>query len=101
MYVKTTKEKDLFFTTFSHLDLPRDAGKHTQQIPKTLADKPPAFFSAHLQQKNTLSSAGDKLIDSWCASLKIAPILIIQSHHLSKLTREYANIKHVHKVLQK
>lgn len=53
-------------------------------------------FRAHSIQ-NILNAASKKLIDRWCDSLKIAPLLIIESHrHLFKLTGGNTNIKNVH-----
>lgn len=74
--------------------------KQTQQT--VLSQKSPPqiillfCFRAHSIQ-NILNAASKKLIDRWCDSLKIAALLIIQSHrHLFKLTGGKTNIKNVH-----
>lgn len=88
---------DYCFIIMSHNDA---INKQTQ--PTVLSQKSPPqiillFCFPALSIQNILNSARKKLIDRWCNSLKIAALLIIQSHHrLFKLTSGNTNIKNVH-----
>lgn len=89
------KGKNWWGISSYHLVLICDADKQTQetvQTPAHLSRYPPLAFV--LSCCKTLWTEPVKtLIDSWWAGLKIAAILIIQSHHLFKLISGHTNKK--------